>query len=72
MGIVERELRQEDNILRRHGKHFSSPGRYESDISMKSPGNTEDVDPQQQRGIADMEALTVVWTRPWLIAAYTS
>lgn len=37
----------------------------------KERGNTDAVvDPEQPAGVRKMEAITMVWTKKWLIAAY--
>jgi hypothetical protein len=36
----------------------------------RARGGTEAVDPEQSAGLRKMEAITMVWTKKWLIAAY--
>jgi hypothetical protein len=72
MGIVERELQDDDNAIRRGEKHSASTGRYESEFNMKAPNDAESANPTQKRGVARAETLTVVWTKKWLVAAYFS
>ncbi|KAF1839176.1 siderophore iron transporter mirB [Decorospora gaudefroyi] len=73
MGIVEREMTTEgsnDIYLEEH--HPRSMDKNGSDISMKSTTDVENHAPAQPRGVADMEAVTVIWTKNWLIAAYAT
>jgi hypothetical protein len=72
MGTVERELHEDDNVIRRGDKQSASTGRCESEFDMKPPSDAESADPTQKRGVAGAEALTVVWTKKWLVAAYFS
>lgn len=36
------------------------------------PSDAENIDAAQPAGVVEMEAITVVWTKNWLIAAYAS
>ncbi|KAG9186323.1 hypothetical protein G6011_02879 [Alternaria panax] len=50
----------------------STTGKLDSNtnVTMNTLNSTAEGDPEQFRGPADMESLTVIWTKNWLIAAY--
>jgi len=50
----------------------STTAKYDSNVSMNTYPAAEGVDTEQAKGPADMEGLTVVWTKKWLIAAYAA
>jgi len=50
----------------------STTAKYDSNVSMNTYPTAEGVDTEQAKGPADMEGLTVVWTKKWLIAAYAA
>jgi hypothetical protein len=41
-----------------------------SNVTMNTLPGTANSDAEQLRGPAEMESLTVIWTKNWLIAAY--
>jgi hypothetical protein len=50
----------------------STTAKYDSttNVTMNTLPSTADNDVEQFRGPAEMESLTVVWTKKWLIGAY--
>jgi hypothetical protein len=50
----------------------STTAKYGSNVSMETFPATEGGAAEQSKGPADMEGLTVVWTKKWLIAAYAA
>jgi hypothetical protein len=40
------------------------------DEACQDGSDTEVVDPKQSAGLRKMEAITMVWTKKWLLAAY--
>ena len=50
----------------------STTAKYDSNVSMNTYPAAEDSFAEQAKGPADMEGLTVVWTKKWLIAAYAA
>lgn len=38
--------------------------------SSPKPDGVELIDEEQPKGLQEMEGITVVWTKPWLIGAY--
>lgn len=50
----------------------SSTDRYGSDLATETTLNSNRIDAEQPKGPAEMEAVTVVWTRNWLVLAYSA
>jgi hypothetical protein len=72
MGVVEHEVHLADKEaadLELNDKHPN----YSSDVSMRRLSDAESnaVD-QAAKGAADMEAVAIVWSKKWLIAAYAA
>ncbi|KAF1942370.1 siderophore iron transporter mirB [Clathrospora elynae] len=72
MGIVEHELRNEYNATFGNARPQSSMRKSESDVTMDRFTGDMHVDAEQPAGLARMEAITIVWTRNWLICAYVA
>lgn len=72
MGIGEqREFALGDDTIGDSAKQ-STTNRYSSEASMVTTPTANNIDVEQPKGSAEMEAVTVVWTKNWLIAAYTA
>ena len=67
VGMMERERRYGiSEVTIEHGK----PGVTEqTHRAERSDGSAE---PQEPAGLREMEAITTVWTKNWLIAAYAA
>ncbi|KAF2107125.1 major facilitator superfamily domain-containing protein [Lophiotrema nucula] len=39
-------------------------------VNDEKSGNVRAVDPEQSAGVQKMEAITIVWTKPWLVTAF--
>ncbi|KAI4920614.1 uncharacterized protein J4E92_008257 [Alternaria infectoria] len=50
----------------------STTAKYDSNVSMNTYPAVDSEGAEQAKGPADMEGLTVVWTKKWLIAAYAA
>ena len=50
----------------------SMMGQYGSELTMEATLNSSRVDTEQPKGPAEMEAVTIVWTKNWLILAYSA
>ncbi|KAI4940514.1 hypothetical protein J4E86_010894 [Alternaria arbusti] len=50
----------------------STTAKYDSNVSMNTYPAVDGKGAEQAKGPADMEGLTVVWTKKWLIAAYAA
>lgn len=50
----------------------SMTGQYGNELTMQATLNSSRVDAEQPKGPAEMEAVTVVWTKNWLILAYSA
>jgi len=50
----------------------STTAKYDSNVSMNTYPAVDGEGAEQAKGPADMEGLTVVWTKKWLIAAYAA
>ncbi|RAR05208.1 siderophore iron transporter mirb [Stemphylium lycopersici] len=50
----------------------STTDKYGSQVTMETPRESNSIDAEQPKGPAEMEAVTIVWTRNWLIAAYSA
>jgi hypothetical protein len=50
----------------------STTDRYGSDFTTDTTSASNSINAEQPKGPAEMEAVTVVWSRNWLIAAYSA
>ncbi|EUC46935.1 hypothetical protein COCMIDRAFT_91631 [Bipolaris oryzae ATCC 44560] len=72
MGIGEqREFAHGDDTIGGSAKHPTAD-RYGSEASMVTTPTASRIDVEQPKGPAEMEAVTVVWTKNWLITAYAA
>lgn len=72
MGIGEqREFARGDDTIGGSAKHPTAD-RYGSEASIVTTPTANRIDVEQPKGPAEMEAVTVVWTKNWLIAAYAA
>ena len=65
----QREFANIDDAIGGSAKQSSS-GRYGSETTMHTATGPNKIDMEQPKGPAEMEAVTVVWTKNWLIVAY--
>jgi hypothetical protein len=71
MGVIEHEIRVLDKEavdLELNDKHPN----YDDDASTRRPSDAESGAADQPKGAADMEAVAIVWSKKWLVAAYAA
>ncbi|KAI1510543.1 Siderophore iron transporter mirb [Pyrenophora tritici-repentis] len=83
MSISEQRVFTSDHVDGDAHAKSSSTDKCPSDITMNTlvdsqasitavPPVSRDIDPEQPKGPAEMEAVTVVWTQGWLVGAYAA
>lgn len=50
----------------------NTAGHYGSELAMQATLNSTHINAEQPKGPAEMEAVTIVWTKNWLILAYSA
>lgn len=70
MGIAERDLNHSSSIDYMESEK-KIPIFYANHDATQKPLDVETVDASQPAGVMKMEAITLVWTKKWLITAYT-
>ena len=80
MSINEQREFTGDGVVDDAQPKGSSTGKCPSDITMRTlcdseaavPTAAQGIDSNQPKGPAEMEAVTVVWTKEWLVGAYAA
>lgn len=68
LGIHDREINSSGSDISRGDKKPTI--NISEDGSSRKMGDCEAVNPEQPAGVRKMEAITMIWTKQWLMAAY--
>lgn len=71
LGLAEHEFNTPDAVVNEKDVHVTESSDHGDAVPQK-PSDVESIDSDQPNGLIKMEAITLVWTKNWLIAAYAA